>query len=253
MLETLTGQSTGTITLVAAAAALAAAIKGTLGFGFPPVATPLIAGIIGAKTAVVALAIPGLLQNIAQAWSGRVHLKRCRPLLPLLAALVVGSLGGAYLLTVLPAHLATMLVGVAVVVYALLAMFRLEPTLPSTWAGPVGAAVGLVAGLLGGATGIFAPLLVLYLTAVRLDKEQFTAVISIAFFVGQVPQIAGYAALGLFTADRLLLSAVMIPPVAVGFALGTAVRSRMSQRVFVVAVQLALFVIGIRLVLEAMK
>ena len=253
MLETLVGQSTGTITLVAAAAALAAAIKGTLGFGFPPVATPLIAGIIGAKTAVVALAIPGLLQNIAQAWSGRVHLKRCRPLLPLLATLVVGTLGGAYLLTVLPAYLATMLVGVAVVVYALLAMFRLEPTLPPAWAGPVGAGVGLVAGLLGGATGIFAPLLVLYLTAVRLDKEQFTAVISIALFVGQVPQVAGYAALGLFTADRLLLSAVMIPPVAVGFALGTAVRSRMSQRVFVVAVQLALFVIGIRLVLEAMK
>ena len=87
MLETLVGQSTGTITLVAAAAALAAAIKGTLGFGFPPVATPLIAGIIGAKTAVVALAIPGLLQNIAQAWSGRAHMKRCRPLLPLLAEL----------------------------------------------------------------------------------------------------------------------------------------------------------------------
>ena len=180
-------------------------------------------------------------------------MKRCRPLLPLLATLVVGSLGGAYLLTVLPAHLATMLVGVAVVVYALLAMFRLEPTLPPAGAGPVGAGVGLVAGLLGGATGIFAPLLVLYLTAVRLDKEQFTAVISIAFFVGQVPQIAAYAGLGLFTADRLLLSAVMIPPVAVGFALGTAVRSWMSQRVFVVAVQLALFVIGIRLVLEAMK
>lgn len=253
MLETLTGQSTGTITLVAAAAALAAAIKGTLGFGFPPVATPLIAGIIGAKTAVVALAIPGLLQNIAQAWSGRVHLKRCRPLLPLLAALVVGFLGGAYLLTVLPAHLATTLVGVAAVVYALLAMFRLDPTLLPTWAGPVGVGVGLVAGLLGGATGILAPLLVLYLTAVRLDKEQFTAVISIAFFVGQVPQIAGYAGLGLFTADRLLLSAVMIPPVAVGFALGTAVRSWISQRVFVVAVQVALFVIGIRLVLEAMK
>jgi uncharacterized membrane protein YfcA len=50
-----------------------------------------------------------------------------------------------------------------------------------------------------------------------------------------------------------VLSAVMIPPVIVGFALGTAVRSWMSQRVFVVVVQLALFVIGIRLVLEAMK
>ena len=253
MLGALTGQPAVTTVLVAAAAALAALIKGTLGFGFPPVATPLIASIVGAKTAVVALAIPGLLQNVAQAWTGRVHLKGCRPLLPLMAALVVGSLGGAYLLTVLPGHLATMLVGATVVVYVVLAMFRVDPALPPTWTGPVGAGAGLVAGLLGGATGIFAPILVLYLTAVRMDKERFTAVISIAFFVGQVPQIAGYAGLGLFTTERLLLSALMIPPVAVGFAIGTAVRSWMSQRAFAMVVRLALLVIGVRLVFEALR
>jgi uncharacterized membrane protein YfcA len=249
----LTGESAVTAALVAGAVTLAALIKGALGFGFPPVATPLIASIVGAKTAVTALAIPGLLQNVVQAWTGRTHLKGCRPLLPLLASLVVGSLGGAYLLTVLPAHLATMLVGATVVVYALLAMCRIEPALPPTWTGPVGAGAGLVAGLLGGATGIFAPILVLYLTAVRMDKERFTAVISIAFFVGQVPQIAGYAGLGLFTTERLLLSALMIPPVAVGFALGTAVRSWMSQRIFAVAVRLALLVIGVRLIFEALR
>lgn len=242
-----------TTTLVAVAAALAAAIKGTLGFGFPPVSTPLIASIVGARTAVVALAIPGLLLNFAQAWTGRAHVRGSRPLLPLMAALVVGTLGGAYLLTVLPAHLATMLVGATVVVYIVLAMLRVEPALPQTWVGPVGAGVGLVAGLLGGATGIYAPLLVLYLAAMRLDKERFTALISIVFFVGQMLQVAGYAALGLFTAERLLLSALMIPPVAVGFFLGTAVRSWMSQRAFAVVVRLALLVIGLRLVFEALR
>lgn len=253
MLEAFDGQSTLTVALVAAAAALAALIKGTLGFGFPPVATPLIANIVGAKTAVTALAIPGLLQNIAQSWAGRGHVRECRPLLPLLASLALGSLGGAYLLTVLPAHLATMLVGATVVIYTVLAMCRLEPVIPAGWAAVVGVLAGLVAGLLGGATGIFAPVLVLYLTALRLDKERFTAVISTAFFVGQVPQIAGYAALGLFTRERLLLSALMIPPVAVGFLLGTAVRSWMSQRAFAVVVRLALLVIGVRLVFEALR
>jgi hypothetical protein len=44
VLGVLTGLSSVTITPVAAATALAAVIKGTLGFGFPPVATALIAG-----------------------------------------------------------------------------------------------------------------------------------------------------------------------------------------------------------------
>jgi hypothetical protein len=72
-------------------------------------------------------------------------------------------------------------------------------------------------------------------------------------FAGQVPQIAGYAGLGLFTTERLLLSALMIPPVAVGFAIGTAVRSWMSQRAFALVVRLALLVIGLRLVFEALR
>jgi uncharacterized protein len=238
-----------TAAVIAGAVWLAALIKGTLGLGFPPVATPLVATVVGAQAAVVSLAVPSFLQNVTQAWAGRAHLRQWRALTPLLVTMVIGALAGAYLLTVLPVHLTEFLVGFAIVVYAVLALFRIEPNIPPHLIRITGALVGLAAGLLGGATGIYAPILALYLATLRLDKEQFAATISLVFLVGQIPQLATYLALGLFTADRLLLSALVIPPVVVGFAIGTAVRSRISQRSFALGVRLALLVIGLRLVL----
>ena len=241
-----------TTALVAAAAALAAVVKGMLGMGFPPVATPLITTLVGAQTAVVSVAIPGFLQNAVQAWGGRAHLRDIRSLTPLLAMLIVGSLLGAYLLTVLPVHLVTLLVGVSVMIYAGLALLRIEPVLPKRGTAALGAVTGFVAGVFGGATGTFAPILAVYLAATRPDKYRFTAVIALLLFVGQVPQLIGYATLGLFTRERLMLSAIMLPPAALGFALGTVIRSRVSQGAFAVVVRWALLLIGLRLVIDAL-
>ena len=238
---------------VAAAVALAAVVKGMLGMAFPAVATPLVATVIGAQTAVVSVAIPGFLQNAVQAWSGRANLRDVRALAPLLAMLGVGTLIGAYLLIALPVHVVTLLVGAAVMIYAGLALLRIEPVLPARGAVAIGSVVGFVAGVLGGATGIFAPILAVYLAATRPDKDRFTAVIALLLFIGQVPQIVGYAALGLYTRERLVLSAIMLPPVAVGFLAGTFIRSRISQHGFALVVRWGLLLIGLRLVVDAVR
>lgn len=239
--------------VVAAAAALAALVKGTIGMGFPPVATPLIASVVGAQTAVASLAIPGFIQNVAQAWGGRTHLRWSASLLPFLVALTIGALAGAYLLTVLPVRIVMILMGAMVAMYAGLALLKIEPGVPMRWAAAVGGVAGLVAGVLGGATGIFAPVVALYLAALRLEKERFTATVALVLLVGQIPQIAVYAAVGLLDRERLLLSALMMPPVAIGFVAGTAIRSRISQRLFAAVVRWALLLIGLRLVFDALR
>jgi uncharacterized membrane protein YfcA len=68
-----------------------------------------------------------------------------------------------------------------------------------------------------------------------------------------VPQLVTLAVLGLYTGPRLFLSALMLPPVALGFALGTVLRARFSQRSFTLAVRLALLVVGLRLVFEGLR
>jgi uncharacterized membrane protein YfcA len=242
-----------TVSVLLAAGGLAALVKGTLGFGFPPVATPLVAGIVGAKTAVIVLAIPSLVLNLMQVWIGRSSISAWRSVAALMFSIVLGSFGGGYLLTVLPVHLTGAVVGVCVLGYVTLAMLKVRLQVAPYFVGPVGAVLGLVAGLLGGATGIHGPLVILYLSALRLDKEAFAGLASLILLVAQVPQVMAYATFGLFNAERLLWSAAMLPGIALGFYCGLVLRSRVSQRTFAVAVQCALLLIGSRLLYEAIR
>ncbi|HEV8486856.1 MAG TPA: sulfite exporter TauE/SafE family protein [Blastocatellia bacterium] len=240
-----------TVGILLMAGGLAALVKGTLGFGFPPVATPLVAGIVGAKTAVTVLAIPSLVLNLTQVWIGRSSIGAWRSVVPLMSSIILGSFCGGYLLTVLPAHLAGALVGMCVMGYVTLAMLKVRLELAQHLVRPAGAVLGLVAGLLGGATGIHGPLLVLYLSMLRLEKETFAGLLSLVLLIAQVPQVMAYAVFGLFNSESLLWSAAMLPGVAVGFYCGSILRSRISQRTFAVVVRCALLVVGIRLLFEA--
>src|SRR5262245_57094885 len=130
--------------MVLAAVGLAALVKGTLGFGFPPVATPLVAGILGAKAAVIILAIPGLVLNLTQVLIGRGNIAAWRSLLPVMSSIIIGSFTGGYLLTVLPTHLAGALVGACVTAYVTLAMLKVHLQLAPHLVGPAGAVLGLV-------------------------------------------------------------------------------------------------------------
>lgn len=243
--------------LVAAVSCLAAIVQAALGLGFPLVAIPLLTTVLDVRSAVITLAIPGLLLNLLQVWRGRSHLAIYRQVLTLLIGLIPGGIAGAYLLTLMPVDVLTGLIGAVIIVYVMLAMLRLDPRVSAAGLGPIGAVlgvvVGFVAGLLAAATGINGPILAIYLAALGLDKNAFVAAISLTFVAGQLPRIAGYAVLGLFTRERLLLSALMFPSVVVGFAIGAAVRSRISQRTFALALRLMLLVTGVRFILHALS
>ena len=238
--------------LVPAVTCLAAVVQAALGLGFPLVATPIITTIVDPRSAVVTLTLPSFVLSALQLWRGRAHLGVYREVLTLLLGIVPGGLVGAYLLTVLPVPVLTALIGGMIILYVVLATLRLDPRVPVRWRGPAGAVVGLVSGVLGAAAGMNGPIIAVYLAALRLEKNAFVVAISLAFVAGHVPKITGYAMLGLFTPHRLLLSALMLPSVALGFVLGTAVRSRISQRAFARALQAFLLVIGVLFVARAL-
>ena len=242
----------GSALVVAGSATVGAMMKGALGLGFPITATPLMTTVFGPETAVPAIAVPALLMNIAQAWQGRVLLRGFGAIMPVLVALVPGSVIGAYLLASLPTQFITLLVGLSVMIYSALSLIGVPIEVPPRLIRPIGGAVGLASGILGGATGIYSPLLMLFLSALTLDKETFPPLISLTFVIGQIPQLATYMGLGLLTWDRLTLSLLMVPPVVVGFVIGTSLRSRMNAAAFAAAVMVAIFVVGANLVRQAL-
>ena len=115
------------------------------------------------------------------------------PFVITIAALTVGTAGGAVLMHGLNAGVLEILVGVMSLLYVVddgfLASIERIPPIAGRRAAPV---VGLVTGLLGGSTGIFSPVLASYLHMLRLDKRAFVFWITMMFFAGNVVQAVSY-------------------------------------------------------------
>ncbi len=211
--------------------ALAAILKGALGFGFPLIAVPTLASILGARPAVLVVAIPALAANL-------LILRGCRrhPLEPwylrLAAAVLLGSVGGALLFGHLPVRVLTL--GLGVVTLALVAVLgRGAPDAVTggklrAWA-PL---VGLVMGVLGGATDISGPGLVAFLTAIERDRERFIYALSLLYVILGTAQVATLARTGAYSPVLLEAAAGACVPMAAGVAIGARIRARLPSELF---------------------
>jgi len=98
---------------------------------------------------------------------------------------------------------------------------------------------GLGAGVIGGATSMFAPPLVIYLVALRLPKETFVGAVSVCLLGGQIPQLVSFVGFQMFTASRLRVAALFCMLSALGFLLGIRLQRTIRQPQYLHCVILA--------------
>src|ERR671923_781465 len=117
------------MTLVAGGLAVlvAAFVKGAVAFGFPLVATPLLALVFGVKTAVAVSIIPNIVMDSVQLVRRGEAPATVRRLATLIATSVVGMWLGTHLLAGLPARIATLVLGVFVLAFGAVTAFGLAP------------------------------------------------------------------------------------------------------------------------------
>lgn len=209
----------------------AAAVKGTIGFGFPLIAIPLLSTILGPHVAVPVVAIPTLLSNVFLVTRGGFS-RATAPLAMVLVGLVLGTPVGAMLITALDPRALSVLIGAVALLYALAAALRLTVRVPPAAGMPAAPVVGLLAGLMGGLTGITSPLLASYLHLLRIEKREFVFWITVMFFVGNVVQVGSYARLGFYTGPVLRISLLACLPMVVGTAAGIAMQDRLQPEAF---------------------
>ena len=224
----------------------AAAVKGTIGFGFPLIAIPLLSTILGPRVAVPVVAIPTLLSNVFLVSRGGFS-RATAPVAMVLVGIVLGTPVGAMLITALDPRSLSVLIGAAALVYALAAAFRLTVLVPPAVGMPAAPVVGLLAGLMGGLTGITSPLLASYLHLLRIEKREFVFWITVMFFVGNVVQVGSYARLGLYTGPVLSTSLFACLPMAVGTVAGIAMQDRLHPDAFSRVVLAVVFLASLNL------
>ncbi|MEM7400056.1 MAG: sulfite exporter TauE/SafE family protein [Pseudomonadota bacterium] len=227
---------------------LAGLVKGVLGIGLPLVSLPLLMTVIEPITAMTLLVVPTFAVNLWQtAQSGYMGgaLRRFWPAYPLLVA---GMAVGVSFLTRLNTHALMILVGIVVIVIAVIQLLKLAFAIPERserWCTPV---VGLASGLLGGVTSFLGPLMIMYLVALRVDKDQFVGTIAQFYLIGAVPFFGGLALSGHLGWRELVASCGAAVMIWFGVLIGQVLRERASGDLFRNLVLGLLIVIGANMI-----
>ena len=231
----------------------AAFVKGAIGFGFPALATPLLALFLDLKTAVPVLVLPNIVMDGLQAARRGSLVATARRMAVLLLFGAFGTVIGTRLLIVLPARAATLVLGGFIIVFVGLNVARVAPRIPpggERWCAPL---AGLLAGVSGGLTNVPGTPLVLYFYALGMDKAEFVRSVAFTFLFYKLMQLGALVWFGLLDWP-LFLASVGLTVVALGaFALGLRLQDRLEQVTFNRLVLGFLAALGLWLVIRALR
>ncbi len=241
----------GTSLFIAAVFALAGFVKGVIGLGLPTISMGLLAVVMPPAQAAAVLILPSLLTNVWQMAAGPSLVAVVKRLWPMMIGVCLGTWMGAGLMTGPHVRHGAMLLGIALVLYALSGFASLRFSVPQyreLWAGPL---VGGTTGLITAATGVFVVPAVPYLQAIGLEKEELVQALGLSFTVSTIAlalNLAVTGALNLSIAGPTL-SALIVA--CVGMWLGQALRLRLRPAAFRRWFFAGLFVLGVYLAAQS--
>ncbi len=229
----------------------AGVVKGGAGFGFPLIATPIVASVTDARTAVVITILPNIVLDVLQVRRGRPDRAWWRRFRWLLMCGSLGVIVGSVLLTMLRTAVLSALLGSVAVAFVLynLSPFRLSIP-PEREAGLIPAS-GFLGGMLGGLTNAMGLPVAILLGSLGLEKREFVRTISAYFLATKVIQLGSVTVLNLMSLRALGLSSLFVLPSLVGLAVGFRIQDQLSGRTFRYSVYAVIGASGLSLLARA--
>lgn len=221
------------------AAALVVGIAKTSVSGFGAVASALFALSMPAKESTAAVLLLLILGDVVAVSYYRKHAEWAllRTLLPsVLPGIVLGAVFMRFVDDDLMRRSIGAMVLVMVAIQLVMRWRSRHRDAPDGPAGPARWAPALAAGTAAGFTTMTAnaagPVMTIYLLVIRIDKQRFIATNAWFFFLVNLSKVPFSAALGLFPATTLVLTATLVPVVLLGAWLGIRVAKRLNQNQF---------------------
>ena len=224
-------------------------IKGTIGFGMPMVALPLIAFIIPATTAMILLCAPILLTNFLQ-MKIKEGISSYR-FLPMIICLIIGLIIGARLILEINLNTITQIIAVSIIFAALVNCigFKIE-NINKIKERIITSIIGFGSGILGGLSTFYGPPMLAYLVAADLPKEKFVRTVSTIYFIGSFPLYGSLIYYGFATKLDLMMSLFLIIPAFISQQIGAKIRNKINQKQFRVCILVTLIILGISLFIK---
>jgi hypothetical protein len=248
MTESLWG---GAILVALLAVALGGLVHGTLGVGFPLIATPIIALATDVKTAILLTLAPTLALNVISILKGGGWRESIGRYWPIAVFTLGGSVAGTELLMVSdPSLFRLVLAGVILFYLATSTAKRNGWHWIRRYPRFAGFGFGSVSGLLVGTVNVAVPALIIYFTELRLAPVALVQVLNLCFLGGKLAQLGTFGVGGYLTQDILLVSIPLTLVAGAGLSVGMAARGRFAADTYRRWLRKGLFVIAVVLVVQ---
>lgn len=222
------------LALACGAAFLAGIVKGTVGFAMPMVMISLLSSFLSPELALAGLMLPTLATNGVQALregpsaAGRA----VREFRVFLGVGVVALLIGAQMVALLEARTLLLAIGGSILFFALLQLAGWRPRPAPRHRVAIEAGTGVLAGFVGGMSGIWGPPTVMLLTALDTPKAAQMRVQGVVYGLGAVALAVAHVGSGILNLATAAFSVCLVVPALAGIRLGFALSDRFDQATF---------------------
>jgi len=211
---------------------IAGSVKGLVGIGLPTAAISLLTIVIDPRTAIAMGLVPIIVANAWQMWTMgdiRGSFRRYWPF-----ALVIGL--SVFVTVTLSADVSDQVIflalGISIVAFAVLNLRFVMPAIPDRYDFAAQLGFGTAAGILGGLSGVWVAPVIMYLSARRVEKDEFVRATGLLLFFGGIPFVTAYVQQGFVTSEIAGISLALVIPTLIGFGLGARLRRRLSNEKF---------------------
>ena len=244
-----------TLAAITAVMALGGFVKGAVGFALPMIALAGLGLFLPAQLAIGVLLIPAAVSNfwqtLRQGW--RAAVQTARRFWHINLAMVATMVFAAQVVPRISSQTLFGILGVAVTAAALVQLSGWRPRVQGTIAGLrwIESGLGAAAGVLGGLTGVWGPIILNWLIALDTEKREQIRMMGLNFLIGWWVLVIAHAGSGVLNAETLPISAAMLVPVMIAMWLGMKVQDRVDQDRFRKLTLIVLCLAGLNLLRRA--
>jgi len=230
---------------------LAGFAHGAIGFGFPLVATPLVALAVDMKSAITLLAPVTLVLVVISALRGGSVTELVRRFWYLPVGISVGAWLGTHLLLAAPPEPFTLVLALVLLFYLNLDRIgRGRSALVERWRAPFGLAFAFTAGIFEAIANVAGPILLVYFMLLGAAPAAIVQTLNMCFTVGKGAQVGTLAASGALSPAAWLTVAGLSVPAVAALAFGMRVRDRIDALTYRAWLRKALWVMALLLILQ---
>lgn len=230
---------------------LAGLVHGTLGLGFPMLATPLLALFTDVRSAILITLLPTMAVNIVSILKGGDWRSSIGRYWPLAVYVPFASVLGTYLLIITDPTPFKLLLAAVILLYLNLNRVR-GFSLGWVKERPVlaYAVFGLIGGFLAGTVNVMVPVLIVLALELGLAPIVMVQVFNLCFLAGKLSQAAAFAYAGILDGPMLLATAPLALLAVAALLVGMEIRKRVDAATYRGWLRKVLFIIALMLILQ---